>query len=34
VHPLPSGHLFSVVVYAHGNADPGDRVACGDLEPD
>jgi hypothetical protein len=33
VHPLPSGHLFSVV-HAHGNADPGDRVACDDLKPD
>ena len=34
VQPFPSGHLFSVVVYAHGNPDPGDRIACGDLRPD
>jgi hypothetical protein len=34
VRPLPNGHLFSVVVYAHANPTPGDRVACGDLKPD
>jgi hypothetical protein len=34
VRPLPAGHLFSIVVYAGPNLDPGARVACGDLQPD
>jgi len=34
VRPLPSGRVFSIVVHAQSNADPGARIACADLAPD
>jgi hypothetical protein len=34
VRPLPAGHIFSIVVYAGPNLNPGARIACGDLRPD
>jgi hypothetical protein len=34
VRPLPSGHVWSMVIFEGGNTDPGARIACGDLKPD
>jgi hypothetical protein len=34
VRPLPRGHIFSMVIHAGPNTDPGARIACGDLKPD
>ena len=34
VRPLPSGHVWSMVIFEGPNTGPGDRIACGDLNPD